>query len=388
MFGGISPAEIAVVYVLLAAWAMLFACVGVWGSSLFKRSPVAALFASGSCLGYLLLTYVLGEVSQMSMTFGGSDHSILDALNPGWAAGAALASAKVCGVSLPISLVAVVLHAAIGVLALVAASTHVRYHRVERALPIRLLLLGITAVVIWLLVGNATSFHSISNRTMLDYIGNCGTTILLIVAVAASVFATGEVKRSPNESTASYALSARSAFKSDLGGAMSFLLLWTAVAYGVFGGTLLWASKAQGVTLDASSWATYAKAGAAILAIVAGVSAVGVLASSLCTLRRNAVALVILFVLGMFGLYPVIMSYYEPGISNSRGLVWQLAAFWAVMPIFAATGGMPPSSPQFWWTTADSWLVTCVAYVFVAMAALGIASAAAPRFGGVKEEQF
>lgn len=389
MFGGISPLEIAVTYALLAAWAFLFTSTGVMWSSLVNKTSVASLVSFATCAGYTFMTFVC------SVEYGptsSSSESVFHGLNPGWASESALMATNVCGLSVPIALAAFIMHAGLGALALLIASTHLKYHRVERAMSIRLMLLGLSVFSMWLIVGNGMSVGlrmsgTLPSTAALNLICACAIGVLLLVAVWSTVIATGRLTTARGESFIAYAFSPAKAFKSDLRGAINFLMIWTAAAYAAFGGTFLWVAKAGGVPIFASFWTAYLKVGVALLAISAGLGALGVLCSSMLKTRRNAAMLLVLVVILLLAVYPVIGAYFEPGISNPRAFVWQLAALWPMMPILHTTGNLGYSGgPLLWWSSSDAWLVTCIVYALITMSALGLASALAGKYGGVRED--
>jgi hypothetical protein len=241
--------------------------------------------------------------------------------------------------------------------------------------------------VAWLLFGNAFS-RSYGGTGTVELVISCGVAVLLMAAVGASVMATGRLTAKPNDSFLAYAFSPHKAFKNDLRGGMSFVVLWTAVVYGVGGVSYYWAAKAAGTPVDAAYWPTLLKVGLALLIMVAGISAFGVFASSLCKLRKNAAGLVILFVILLFAIFPIIASYQNTAVAPAKDVRHQLAAFWPMTPLLGMTGGMDFYQPRLWWTEEDSWVVSCVAYVFLTMAALGAASMVAPKRGGVVEEEW
>lgn len=396
IFGGVSPAEIAVTYALLSAWAFLFTSTGVLWSSLISKTSVASFASFATCVVYFGITYSWGLATYVSKRFShptsSSDLNVFDALNPGWASESALTTANVCGLSVPVALTVLAMHVALGILALLVASTHLKYHRVERALSIRLMLIGITVFAMWLVVGNlgnimgSHGMGSLPASAALDLISGFSICILMLVALWSTAISTGRLTTAGGESFIAYALSPGKAFKTDLRGAICFLVVWTAAAYAAFGGTFLWAAKAEHLPVLESFWTAYLKVGIALLAISAGLGALGVFCSSVCKTRRNAAMLMVLVLLMLVAVYPVIGAYFEPGVSNPRAFVWQLAALWPYMPIVHTTGMLGSGGPVYWWSSGDAWLVSCIVYVLIAMTALGAASVLSAKCGGVRED--
>jgi len=387
MLGGISPAEIGAWYLELTAWCFLLTCAGVFWSSLFARTAAAALFTYGTAVFYFLATIPFGALTVAPFFGGSSNPHVLGALNPGWASFTSVLTANVCSVKAPLWIVAVGLHVAIGVLVLLVASTHVKYQRAERALPIRIMLIGITAALIWLLVGNLTAMGGVpsTQQYTLDLVGVVSSVILAFVSLLICSVATGEVKRKPGQSVLGYGLSVMRIFKGDLGGAVPFVFVWMALVYAAFAGTLEWLMRSQGSHLSAAVWISLCEVGVSLVAMAVGIAAVGVLSSCCVRHRRNAAALVLLFLILVFSGYGIVMVYYVDGLTVTRGPVWQLAAFWPMTPILSSTNEWR-SMPRLWWSSDHSWIVCSGAYLAIALVSLALGSRALSRYGGVKEE--
>ncbi len=386
MFGGISPAEIAVMYATLVAWAFLLTCMGVFWSSLFNKTASAALFAYGSMGLYFLQTIPLGVISAPPFYSGGAGFvHPLGGLNPGWAVYTSMLTSSVCGVKLPLTLVAFGLHVALGLLLLMVASTHVRFCRAQRSLPIKLLTMALTLVLIWLAIGGITvSVVPRGSSAIQSLMTGAAPTILSFLCLMAAIFATGRMTKKPGQPMLAYAISPRKTLSGDLGGAIPFMVLWTAVLFGGLMGTFWWMFRTQGAVVPHALWDGGLKLGVASVAIVLGVSAIGVLASSVVKARRNAAALVLLFVILAWSGYGIVLAYYVEGISDTSGPTWQLAAFWPATPIYALSGWS--HMPKLWWKPADAWLVCSAAYLVIALAALVLASGPAEKGRGVQEE--
>jgi len=334
------------------------------------------------------LTTIPFGVVTVAPYFGTSSNAhALGALNPGWASFTVAMSADVCGVKAPLAVVAVGLHVAIGVLLVLVASTHVKYHRAERALSIRILLLGITSAVIWLFVGNVRAMGGVpsTQQYTLDLVGMVSSIILAFVSLLTCSIATGEVKRKPGQSVMAYALSVRRVFKGDLGGAVSFIFLWMVFAYATFAGTVAWLMESQGTGISIAVWRSLFQVGVSLVALAVGIAAVGVLSSCCVRQRRNAAALVLLLLILVFSGYGIVMAYYVDGVTDTRGPVWQLAAFWPMTPILGSTNEWR-NMPRLWWNAEDSWIICSLAYVGIAFLSLALATRALARYGGVREE--
>lgn len=408
MLGGISPAEIVVTYLLLAGWTFLLTCAGTMFSSLSRKSAVSSLITFGLSMLYFIFTAISGAaIMVLSHHYGGpgglaaSNLHPFILLNPAWGPQGALESTVVCGVTVPVALSAFLLHVGHGVLFLLVAASHVLHKPAERALPVRLLLLVLGAHNVIFGLGG---FQGLTPT--LEEISTISIWLLIYAVICATVFSTGIVKKPEGGSMMGYALSPRRVFKSDIGGAILWIILYMAVCYGSFGVALRysgnWASTAPVLpsrvhmppgTLQAlpplgtaGIWQCYWQLGASLLAITAGMAAVGVLASSLTKTRNNAAALVILFAVLMFGGYGVLWGFSAvtaQGVSSQPPLP-SLMALWPLTPMLIAGGELSPDVISSW---ADkSWLVVSLVYILIGYCALKLAGVAHRKTGGVVEE--
>ncbi|MCX8052197.1 MAG: hypothetical protein N3B12_00165 [Armatimonadetes bacterium] len=259
---------------------------------------------------YFIVTIPFGCLAE-GLIFGGqSQQHVLGALNPGLAAYTAMQVVDVCGVTFPLWLVAVGLHFAVGALLLLVASTHVRYKRAERALPIRIILILVTASLVWLLVGNLSGMGSVPAKSedTMDLINVVYSTISGFVALLTCAFATGPVRQ-----RSMCIPSVRKMFKSDLAGAVPLLVLWTALSWAAFIGTLAWLMNSQANGLPKAAWKSLFEVGISLVAIASGFSALGVLASCCVKQRKNAVGIVLGVLTIAFAGYLIVFSYYPPG---------------------------------------------------------------------------
>lgn len=383
MFGGISPAEIALSYVVLATWCFVLTTVGVFWSSLFSRTASAALFAYGHTALYFLITLAFGLIF---LENSGNHPHALSAMNPALAPYCVMLEADVCGVKVPVVLAAALVHLALGTLFLLVSTTHIRFLRANRALPVKVLAIAVSAFVLWTFAGDThnTGFAAARGYAS-DLSLGYAIAALIFLSLQVVVFATGQPKVREGRSLATYALSIRKAFGDDLGGGISFMVVWSAVLCAVLGGTVLWSSRAAHLLVKTSEWAGFWHAFVALVAIVGGLSAVGVLASAVTTLRRNAAALTLLVAIVLFAGYGIVMAYYVNGVTVTSGPVWQLAALWPFHPLFASLDERT-IMPKLWWRPEDAWIVSSVAYSLLGAVALALANGALRRTGGVREE--
>lgn len=389
MFGGISPGEVAVAYVVLIAWVFLFASVGVFWSSMFERTAVASLFSYAGCGFYLLFTASMGAAMGSHGAGGSNPVFPLAALCPAFATSLGMMNAVICGIHIPTVLVTTVLHLAVGTLLLYVAVMHVRYHRADTALPVRVLLMLITSGLLWLIVGDSSSglLTHMPSKLLVHVPAVVVLILTALIGLASAVFATGMIRKRKDQGVARYAFSLSKVFKSDLGGGIPFVLLWGTVCYGTLGVTVLWAYRTHMFKfLPVSFWGTYFKLGIAMLSMLWGIASVGIFASSMTNMRRNAAGMVILFMLIAFVGYTVVLMNYVPGISNPNGFIWNIAALWPVSPSAGVIKNWADSFPPLWWSKSMSWLVTGTSYIVLGFLALAWASSMVKKTGGVQED--
>jgi ABC-type transport system involved in multi-copper enzyme maturation permease subunit len=389
MLGGISPAEVIVTYALLASTSFLFAALSIACSSLMNKSAGSALLSYMICIGYMALTSPLGSTALMARY--SRNIYAMSLLNPIFSAyGAALARTRVCGIELSAALCAFVVEMAVGLLALLIASTHVKHRKVERALSIRLMMIFTLALIIWLGVGSLTSLISFAWRpsTAEDMKGILYVASIIIASILclmAAAIATGEMKNAKG-SLLTGALSCRKMFKSDVRGAVVFMTAMSAIAYAIFTGTLYWVAKVESVPVYKWFWSACIKNGIAMTAVVAGLSAIGILFSSIITKRKNAAALVVFIALVAFIAYGFVLSYYQINYKHSVSFIGQTAVFWPVAPVIGLANEWGRSMPPLMWNPHNSWIVTSAAYLLIGLIALAIAGPALRKTGGVKDD--
>ncbi len=384
MFGGISPAEIAVTYLLLVAWVFLITCAGVMWSSLSRKTMIASGNNFGLCFLYFLATWI-GPSILMAMA-GIYSRSHLDLmpfmlLNPTMSALGVMQATTVGGVKIPLALVAVTVHVGLGLMFLMVAMSHVRYKPADRSLPIRLIFLAVTAFCVWLATGSTQ--HPATPGAVEEF----GICLLVGAMLLAAAFGTGAIVKPAERSVLGHAFRLTRALKGDIGGAIGFIALWTAVAWGAFGLATLRQAHALGMLASRSFWPTYVHVGVSILVIAVTTAAVGVLASSLAKKRSSAAALVVLFAVAMFAGFAILAMnrpVVRPGEITAVG--W-LGAFWPLTPILSMSQHAWPYGYPAPGELGDAWIVTCVAYAVIGLAALLLAGPTVRKTGGVVVEE-
>jgi ABC-type transport system involved in multi-copper enzyme maturation permease subunit len=382
MFGGLSPAEIAASYCVLLAWVFFASCGGVFWSSLVKRTATATLIAYGIEVPYLLFISGLGANAVYGVASSAVDVPWYSSLCPGWIPFMAAARAHICSLRFPIELIPIYLYILSGILLLFVAVTHVKHFRVDRSLQIRSLFTLLCASLMWLVTGDYGSVHSIASGSGgLEIIGFPFAAILVVAAIMVTVFATGPIRTARDSSAIIYAFSLKKIFRADLGGGISFLLLWSAVMYGVFALTI----RTYPGGIPRTFWMAYLHMGIALLSCVLGLASIGFLMSAWNRLRRNAILLYVVIGLVIFIFYPCMRVNFAPGMSNPHNGVWNIAAFWPLTALDAVAPGNMVDGPSYRWTPDDAWKAVSFCYLLIATMALLAASDSWRKRPGVQE---
>jgi len=386
MFGGISPMEIAVTYLLLVAWVFLITCAGVMWSTLCRKTMIASGANFGVCFAYFLATCIVPSIVMQTMGYYGGrsfDGIPFMLLNPAMSVVGVLKSSLVCGIRVPQALVAGVLHVAMGLVFLLMAMSNVRYKPADRSMPSRLIFLGVTALVVWLATG--CTRYACSKGAISDF----GIWLIVAAMLVACGIGTGAVRKPDGRSMIGYVFSPLRAFKGDIGGSIWFMVLWTVVAWGAFG----LASWMQGNAIGRAPnpgkpgfWTVYMHVGVAILVIVAATTAVGVFFSSLAKKRSSAGALVFLFAVAMFAGY-VIVALNSPVMTPGQVTpLGRIAALWPLTPVLASTGHWPYDYPAPT-KLANAWIWTSLAYAAIGALSILLAGPIFRKTGGVVAEE-
>jgi len=386
MFGGISPAEVAVAYLLILVWAFLISSIAVFWSSLFHKTATAVLMSYAACAGYSLLTSIISEGIQNLGRYSSTHFvSALSGLYPTYGMYVALSHAEVCGLSLFTAGVTTVLHLSLAAVLLLTAMMHVKYRKVDRSLPIRILMIFIPSVLIWLVVGgkdfiSAYGVGQVGRVSPQNVILDISLMLVVtMLGISASIFATGPIMNKQTTFVRRHAFSLRKAFTGNLSGALMFMVLWGAILWGALELTIWWSAAVAGTKISVQFWVRSCKFVAASLSVLAGISAVGILASSIFKVRRNAVAVVILYLLVMFAGISALPAM-EPG--NPFRLLGMFSPF---LPTYTNMDFVQLDL-NFGVPKEAYWLFTCVMYLIFALVALLLASMCAKKYGGVEEE--
>ena len=387
MLGGISPAEVGVTYIAMATWAFMFTSAGVMWSTLFRKTAAATLCSYGTCVAYMLFSSTVGAWGMFAYGYGSGIRDVFafSVANPAYAPYTGLYTADICGMHISVTLLTGIVQVAIGVLAIMIASSHVPYRGAERPLSIRLTLLAISAVVFFIMAGDRWLVGALSSPSdFKGWLTVLSISLMIALGLGAAAFACGEIRKVKPGMSIGYGFSLRRIFTNDLGGSSLFMMLWVIVAYGAIGLGLRINPAMWKTALGADLWAAYWKIGIAMLAIILGLSALGIMFSSFVPRRRNAMGLTVIVLIALFLVYSIMLIGYTG--SSDRSPVWQLAVLWPVTPVMTAVGEWKNSALPKLGYEDDAWLACTATYLIIAAIALTCAGHFHSKGMGVREE--
>lgn len=398
MMGGISPAQIGVTYLMLAGWVFLLCCISVFWSSMTKQSAVAILFSYGTVFLYFIFFSSVAAGMYFSRGVAAKTAWAFSGLTPSMIGQTGLLKAEVCGVQIPAALISILFVAALGLMLLFIAVTHIQYKRSDKALPVRILLLFLTLLAIFAIIGDRTVSPIFNDLDVIFMI--VGAALLLLIGLSTSTIATGPINKPEGTSSLAYIFSPSKTFKGDLGGSILFILLWTAAAYAAFGIAVSLSSAAYHVALkdvelfiDSNEkimvgfWAAYLQIGISLLSFFFSAAAIGVLISTVSRFRAAAVATTVSYVLfttlGVLLVLSIIDSAYDPSIYTP---IWQIAILSPLTPMTVLMN-MWSMRPHYLWPTEFTWLAVSLFHLTVGLIAILIARRNISRGGGIRGER-
>lgn len=383
VFGGISPIEIVVVYLLLAAWVFLICAIGTFWSSMLTKTNTATFNAYGSAFAYGMIASMFG-----SGEFTGSGHSLaLAALNPAVAAMQPLAVAQVFGVPVPTALAAFAVNAWAGILLLTISQTQLRYQYADKALAVRLQLLGLSAFVIVLLFGNVAKMmvtHTPSRSTYFGLSSFMISTIMCIIFASIAAFATGVLKREAKNggvlATVMPWLSIRKAFTKDIKGGLTFIFIWLGlcalIGVAVLGYVGGWKYIPQFLQVMVS-----------VAVVAAAYFSVGIIASTIGRTRIQAIVLVVGFIILSNISYLAVVINYEFGPREHKPL-YELAYLWPPLPVVTLASEFKPDvmGPKLRIPPRAHWLAVSISHALLCFVFLEMAEVLRRRCKGITYE--
>lgn len=351
MFGSISPGEIIVTYMMLAAWGFLFSSIGVFYSSLFKKTAGASLAVFFTVAIYGITTTAYALVSNDPYSYYHSDWSnVFGGLSGCTALDNSLVMSPVFHMKLPAALVGIVFNTAIGILLAVIATTRLPYHKVERAGLIRIMILAMTLSVLFLFIGNILSgpIAPGSGRYEQEFVTTVFVILLIIFLPATPIFSTGPIGRgvNPIKSLMQGSLF-KKAFENRPAGGSFFLVLWWILGSAVMMGTFAYAntySPGGGTGHYGFDLAAIFQASIGVLGAIIAWSVIGIFFSSIFPNRNSAIVMVILAIVLAWAIYPMMIWQHESNYNytweNESGAIWQFAYLWPWTSVNEITGGI------------------------------------------------
>lgn len=384
MFGGISTGQIAVTYLLLAAWTFLCSVIGVFCSAISVRTQSAVGATVITVLAYMVVTSVVAANASAVAAFGGrSSGGVFDLLNPAAGPYRALSVPKVFGIPVPSALIALVINGGLGVLLLAAAQTHLRYQRADKALVMRLLLMGLSAFTLLVCFGSMSVSSTVPPTWPSSDLRETATLMLAIIMGVVYVFipaiATGAVKENGRKSSSDLSISAM--FRQDIRGAIPFILTWLVLLLGV----------GLAVLIRAKAWDViggFIGVGVSMLAVAACYCAVGMLCSTFSKTRNQAMALTFLFMVATFLGYFGLLTGYQYG-EQAQSPVYEAAYLWPVLPLvsFADNYSQDAVGPKLALWGGAHWFAVSLCYVLIGATALAMADRCRKRYKGIQDDR-
>ncbi len=321
MFGGISPEEIAVTYLLTIVFCFMMCSVGLYLSTVVGKTVGALLLFYVFNFFYLIQTgFVVVQI------FSHGSLKIWSMLMiPANAAYSGMESAKICGVSIPLAVITVIVQILAGAVLLYASAARVKHWKTERAGILRVLLL--VSFVVWALLGLGDStFKVVLASSSGASSAAAPLAVLGHLLILASVVASGPLRRGPGQTMMSYLFTAKNLLKPDMSGAMTYVTVISLLTY--MAASIAFYFNAGSGSLAPAYWSVIVEQLLLVLAAVWLAASTGVLFSALFRSRAVAVIMSIVVVLvaymiyyGQYAFRYLRVSYYV-GYSTPRPIVW------------------------------------------------------------------
>lgn len=395
MLGGVSLAEILVTYVVLAAWAMLLASIGVFFSSIISSTAASTIVTMIVSLYYFVHTMQFAMVDYGSHLLSHSEWRFIFAgMNAGNAVSYATDSAPILGIHIPIALVGIVANIAIATLILTVAATKLRYYvSYNGAKTIRICLLGITVPAMLLLFGNIFNLpgpiHGLTGATAVALLFG---TFWVVSAVFIPFFASGTIPPGKSLLQCIWITPIRKRiFETNAIGGFWFIMvwcvLWCAGAAVIFTGM----SSGRGAMVpNTADWILAAQSAVTLLVTVGAFASIGLLLSALTNRVTSGVVTAIAMVVSAIAfplIWAIISGFPGANWAISSGKLWSFAYFWPGLTILKNAGGWQPGidAPNLLLPPGYEWLGCTIAWGIIALLALWGTSTVISRKGKVIE---
>jgi ABC-type transport system involved in multi-copper enzyme maturation permease subunit len=402
ILGSISPLEILLTYVLLAVWSFLFCSVGVFFSSVLKRTATSFLVSYVMVIIYGVVTTWIAIVAMDAWRYssGPKWDFIFSGLSACAAADHVLNTALVITMKLPVALVGIAAQISIAMLLLTVAVTRQSYHRAEKPLHIRLWLLGITVVGAFLLFGNLASMpYGFTSSALDDYSSFMFAVVSVMVMACIPVMVTGPHKSVGILKDIVFGPARSKIFANRLAGGFWFVLLWFVLCASTVAIVLLWFSSSPVVAASPTGhyrmpdWINIIQAAVALTAMIMGLASVGVLTSCLLPNRQWAAGVTLLFIVLAWCVYPTMQAqhigmFQGSSWSDATGFQWLVAYLWPGVMMDRLSGGwiQGQNAPNLPLASQDAWIGCVIAWVIFACVSLWLANKFASKGKGIKED--
>lgn len=402
MLGSISPLEIAMAYLMLMGWALLFASIGVFFSSVLKKTVSAYLVTFAVVVAYSLTNLIL----TMDLQQYGYRHSsstwqyVFAGLNAMTAADYAVSSASVLGLNLPIAAVALLMEAGLATLLILLAASNQPFKQYRKPALIRSLMLGVTVAGFFLFFANIIDCpQGFSSSEAGEFAALMMGTLSVLIMAAIPALCTGPLRTKHIFNDVFLGTVRGKFFALRPAGGLWFVASWFIL--GCLAVTLVMAlhdttaSRGYGMT-HLPDWGLLIQSFAALLAAVAGMGCIGIMLSSILKSRQWAAGLSILFNICAWCVFMVMMGQYASSNSSWQGSGWQyttgpqwgLAYLWPVLSLSALQGDwrQGENAPQLPISGDYAWVGCIVAWTIVGLVALLISNRYIRQGKGIQDE--
>ncbi|MBI3948475.1 MAG: hypothetical protein HY321_21355 [Armatimonadetes bacterium] len=376
LLGGISPLEIAIVYLLLAMSALTYAAIGIFFSALLRSTAVAT---ATTYMAALFLAAATGAAG------GGGRAVLFSAVSPIAAVFNALHAAPFFRWHVPTWIAALLLNAAIAALAAAGAVHRLEEGVSERPTLLRWLTLVLFALLALGITGNVFGSGTTSASQVRAALAWLSGALLIALAALSVIFCTGdapEVRGAGRASGGARKGLSRLLEVRPFAGGYATGPAYIALLF-LFGAAIL----ASGIVLAPATTRAMSPEtlGAALLVALAGVAfcvALSRLYSVLTGSRYTAAAVLFVTVTALL-LFPL-FSYvgWDSSLNPAHRLIWETLYLNPVIAFLAVAlnpGDWAKTVPALWAGQEGAWVVTVFLYLAAAVVLEGVGRAILAR---------
>ncbi len=371
--GGVSPAEVLTSYLSLEAWGILLAAIGIFMSSLFKRTAIATLLSyvvSGAYFIYLSLNTGIYYVANtgyipVSLFLNPAVASIVGFLEK-----IKFYDANICGI-----FVAIFIHLMISAILLLASTSHVKHFNGNYTAALRIFIIISCVSFIIILNGNDDTLKYVNP---FDPSQNLAHILLIIVFTLLTYFAiiigSGTGSHRPQNSSKLLGLSFKNAFKPDLSGAVAYMIILSVISAIV----LILCVKLN--IMRNSAYLGMDKIGAKLIygIVLAGTlqviaaASMTVMFSMFMSKRLNAGIISIVIYYAVFTANGVLMKYKY--LTGNYSFEIQNITIWSFLPFYSVSKESWEIVEWFWVGRGSAWIFSSVIALILALVFMRIAA--------------